>query len=564
MCRIVTQSAASFDRRPNGVIYARSVRALGAYPAKITERLEHWAVHSGARTFLAQRCEDGSWETITYAQALHRVRSIAQGLLDRDLSADRPIAILSGNSIDHALLALAAMYTGMPYAPLRYLPQSLRPSLILASGAGNNHALQNIDTGDADVIESCAALATSDSTTAVDDAHESVGPDTVAKILFTSGSTGQPKGVINTQRMLCSNQEMIRSVLGFLADEPPVLCDWLPWNHTYGGNHNFGIVLYNGGTLYIDDGKPTASSFPTTLANLSEVATTAYFNVPRGYEMLVPALRTDPGLRETFFSGLRIFFSAGAEMKQQVWDDLRQISSETCGEEIPIVTGFGATESAPAALLTGGIGASASGIGLPVPGMELKLVPVDEKLELRFRGPNVTPGFWRNDELTRSSFDEEGYYRTGDAVTFADPNDPQKGFRFECRIAENFKLSTGTWVSAAFLRARFLVHFGAAVRDVIIAGSGRDYVAALVFLHQTISRLELQRLLDEFASQSTGSSTRVTRILIVEEAPNVNAREITDKGTIDMKVVLASRAALVEELYAPACSDRVIEISAEP
>ena len=564
MCRIVTQSAPSFDHRPNGVIYVRSVRALGPYPAKITERLEHWAVHSGARTFLAQRRDDGNWETITYAQTLNRVRSIAQGLLDRDLSADRPIAILSGNSIDHALLALAAMYTGIPYAPLRYLPQSLRPSLILASGAGNDHALQNIDTGDADVIESCAALTTSHITAAVDDAHESVGPDTVAKILFTSGSTGQPKGVINTQRMLCSNQEMIRSVLGFLADEPPVLCDWLPWNHTYGGNHNFGIVLYNGGTLYVDDGKPTASAFQTTLANLSEVATTAYFNVPRGYEMLVPALRTDASLRKTFFSRLRIFFSAGAEMKQQVWDDLRQISSETCGGEIPIVTGFGATESAPAALLTDGRGASAGGIGLPVPGVELKLVPTDEKLELRFRGPNVTPGFWRNDELTRSSFDEEGYYRTGDAVTFADLNDPQKGFRFEGRIGESFKLSTGTWVGAAFLRARFLVHFGAAVRDVIIAGSGRDYVAALVFLDQTIARLELQRLLDEFARQSTGSSTRVARILIVEESPNVNAREITDKGTIDVKVVLANRAALVEELYAPACSDRVIEISAEP
>ena len=559
MCRIVAQDTAKLVRHLNGATYVRSVRALGEYPAKITERLEYWAAHRGSRTFLAQRGGDGIWDKITYAQALIRVRRIAQGLLERDLSPDCPIAILSGNSIDHALLALAAMYIGVAYAPVRLLPSTLRPGLILVNGEAYEHALQNAGTGDAEIVRSCAALETSYVSTAVDDAHALVGSSTIAKILFTSGSTGEPKGVINTQRMLCSNQQMIRSVLRFLADEPPVLCDWLPWNHTFGGNHNFGIVLYNGGKLYIDEGRPTASGLATTLANLSEIAPTAYFNVPKGYEMLVPALRTDPALSEKFFSRLRIVFSAGAEMKQRVWDELQQIARETCGKDILLATGFGATETAPAALLTGEEGASAGRIGMPVPGVELKLVPIGANFELRVKGPNVTPAFWRDSELTRDSFDEEGFYRSGDAVTFADPDDVQKGFRFVGRIADDFKLSSGTWVRVGPLRAKFLQHFGATVQDVVFAGSGRDYVAALVFPARASARCELQRSLDALALQSTGNSNRVMRILILDDAPNLAAGEITGKGTIDQKAVLANRAALVEELYSTLCSDRVIE-----
>lgn len=554
-------------------MYVRSPHALPPWANKITERLEHWAVNTPDRTFLARRDAAGTWEEITYAQTLTRVRLVAQGLLDRELSAERPIAILSGNSIDHSLLALAAVYTGILYAPvspsyslaatefttLRYLWQTLRPGLVLAEGEAYQRALRSMDTAGTEIVSCCAEIAAGYVSAAVDQAHAAVGPDTIAKVLFTSGSTGHPKGVINTQRMWCSNLEMIRSVLRFLGDEPPVLCDWLPWNHTFGGNHNFGIALYNGGTLYIDDGKPTPRAFAATIANLREIATTAYFNVPKGYEMLVPALREDTELRRTFFSRLRIVFYAAAGLKQQVWDDLQEIAYETCGEEILMVTGLGATETAPSVLFTGREGASAGRIGLPIPGVELKLAPAGPKTEVRVKGPNVTPGFWRNDELTRSAFDDEGFYRMGDAVTFVDPNDPLKGFAFDGRITEDFKLSSGTWVSVGPLRAKLLTVFGDYAQDAAIAGPDRDYVAALVFPRVRCGRDRLQHLLDELAGKSTGSSTRVVRILMLEEPPSLDAREITDKGTINQKEVLRNRAALVEELYAPVPSDLIIE-----
>jgi feruloyl-CoA synthase len=608
----VASLQAIVDRRDNGVIYLRSPEPLGEYPARVTDRLEYWAAHAPTRIFLAERAAAGQWSTVTYAQALVRVRRLARGLLDHGLSASRPLMILSGNSIEHGLLALAAMYAGIPYAPiapayslavkeftaLSYVWQNFGPAMVFADeGARFALALKGVMHGDTEIVfqNSCPdgmrsipleELESSEPSVAVDEANRRTGPDSIAKILYTSGSTGLPKGVITTHRMLCSNQEMLLQMMPSLGDEPMVLCDWLPWNHTFGGSHNFGIALYNGGSLYIDAGRPTPELFGETLRNLREIAPTAYFNVPKGYEMLVAHLRTDTDLRKTFFSRLNLLFFAAAGLSQHIWDALQDLAFETCGEEILVVTGLGATESAPYALSTGMEGASSGSLGLPVPGVELKLVPVEEKLEARLRGPSITPGFWRRPELTAAAFDEEGYYRLGDAIKFADPQDPLKGFVFDGRLNEDFKNSTGTWVRVGPLRMRLLAHFGNLVQDVVLAGPDRDFTTALFFpalemcrthcaglspnappaevLVRHEVRAVFQERLDSFASASTGSTTRIERAILLDTPPSIEAQEITDKGSINQKTVLRNRAALVEDLYREPIPAYVLTLTKEP
>ena len=577
----VLEAAAEFTYRPGGITYVRSPRALGPYPAKLTERLDYWAEAAPDRVFLAQRDAARHWRQITYAQALSRVRSISQALIDRHLKG--PLAILSGNSVEHALLGLACMYAGVPYAPiapsyslasadlstLRFLLARLEPAMVFAAdGAKFERALALIAGFGAEVVTAtrCPGIPSTSfdqlvrtvAGAGVDEAHARVGPETIVKILFTSGSTGRPKGVITTQRMLCSNQEMLTTLLGFLREEPPVICDWLPWNHTFGGSHNFGLVLYNGGTLFIDEGKPTDTEFQATLDNLREVASTAYFNVPKGFEMLVPALRQDAAFAQHFFSRLNVLFYAAAGLNQRIWDELREVALDTCGEEILMVTGLGATEASPLALATGAARASASHVGLPVPGVELKLAPVDTKVEARLRGPNITPGFWGDPELTRAAFDEEGFYRLGDALLPVDPADPLKGFRFNGRLTEDFKLSTGTWVSVGPLRESFLTWCAGAAWEVVLAAPDRDYVAALIFPARGVTAARLQPLLDGFARQATGISTRIRRAMIAEDPPSMDAGELTEKGSINQTAVLHNRADLIEELYTG--SSRVIEV----
>jgi feruloyl-CoA synthase len=602
----ILAAEATFERNANGCVYVRSPRKLAAYPEKITERLQHWAEHAPDRTFLAQRDANGKWRKIDYRETLKRVRSLAQALLKRDLSPDRPIAILSGNSLEHALLGLAAMYIGVPYAPLapayslasndfqtlRTLASILQPGLVFVDKASTfEPALQTIAGGGMEIVAlepaetlkatSFAEMEGEEPTSLVDQAHSCVTADTIAKFLYTSGSTGQPKGVINTQRMLCSNQEMLRTVLYFLADEPPTLCDWLPWNHTFGGNHNLGIALYNGGTLYIDEGKPAAGAFEPSLRNLREIATTAYFNVPKGYEMLIPALKEDPRFCKHFFSRLNIVFYAAAGLKQSLWDELQELAVAGCGEEVLMVTGLGATESAPFALSTTREGAGAGRVGLPVPGVELKLAPVDGKLEARLRGPNITPGYWKQPSLTQAAFDEEEFFCMGDALAWADPFDPLKGLLFDGRLADDFKMASGTWVSAGPLRNRFLTHFLGVAREVVITAPDRDFVGGLVFpdmegcrelagtepgtppetvLASNPVRSVFETLLHSFAAASTGSSTRMERILLLVEPARLETQELTDKGTINLKQVLRNRADLVEELYQPSPSARVISL----
>ncbi len=403
-----------------------------------------------------------------------------------------------------------------------------------------------------------SALAATRDTAAVDAAHATIGPETVTKFLLTSGSVGVPKAVIHTQRMLTANLQMIVECLPFLAEAPPVLVDWLPWNHTFGGNHNFGLTLYNGGTLYIDDGKPLPQLVGETLRNLREIAPTVYFNVPRGFEEIVRALEMDRALAKNFFSRVKMLFYAAASLSQPIWDALHRLAEDTVGERILMITGLGMTETAPFAICANWEAGRSGGIGHPAPGTEVLLVPIGDKLEVRYKGPNVTPGYWRQPELTRASFDEQGYFRSGDAARFIDADDPQKGLAFDGRIAEDFKLDSGTWVSVGPLRSRIIAAGDPWVQDAVIAGHDRREVCALVIPRPGTSGPDLQQLLDALAAQSTGGSTRIARAILLTGPLSIDAGEITDKGSINQRAVLKARADLVELLYAEPCAPQVL------
>ena len=543
----------------NGIVRVRPTTELGPYPPTLTAVLDHWATAAPHRTFLAKRSPTGDWRRLTYSELRTQALDVAQWLLDAGLTAERPIAILSGNDLEHAIMAMAALYAGIPYAPispayslissgnyakLRHVIELLNPGLIFASD-------QHLYGPAIDAVANGSLVLTTIRHTPYRGFSSAAAPDSIAKILFTSGSTGMPKGVINTHRMLCSNQEMLRTVFPFFANQPLVVCDWLPWNHTFGGNHNFGLVLYNGGTLYIDDGRPVNRGFAETIRNLKEIAPTVYFNVPKGYETLAAALRHDAGLRKHFFSRLSMMFYAAAGLSQHIWDALDELAIAECGQRISMLTGLGATETAPFAICANPHTARSGVVGLPVPGVELKLVPTAGKLEARLRGPNVTPGFWRQPELTKAAFDVEGFFCLGDALRFLDPENKAKGFMFDGRIAEDFKLSTGTWVSVGPLKARFILHSAPHVRDIVVAGHDRDELTALIFpdADHPPTREQMETLLRTFASQSTGSSTRIARALLLVEPPSLDAGEVTDKGSINQRAVLERRAPLVGQLY---------------
>ena len=587
------------EHRADGTIHLTSPHALAPYPAKLTERLEYWAAAAPERTYLAQRAAASGWRKISYGATLEQVRRIGAALQRRDLSPERPIAILSGNDIEHALIGLASMYVGIPYAPispayalisndferLRSIIDLITPGLVFAAdGDSYARAIDAAVRPDVEVVVTrnpilgrpttlFETLLAPTPTGAADAAHGSVSPDTIAKLVFTSGSTGAPKAVINTQRMWCSNQAMILSQLAFFADEPPVIVDWSPWHHTAGGNHNFGFVLYNGGTLYIDEGKPTAGAIETTVKNLREIATNWYFTVPKGYEALLPYFHADARLRETFFSRLKVLWFAGAALSQSVFDEMQELERATCGERIMFLTGLGSTESAPMAIARMWQSGDSTNMGVPVPGVELKLVPSEGKLEARLRGPNIMPGYWRQRDLTAQAFDEEGFYKLGDALKFEDPGDARAGLLFDGRVAEDFKLTTGTWVNVGLLRARLLAQLEPYARDVVIAGADHDEIGALIFPNLEACRKlataadvtcdarvrkELGARLGAFAKMSTGSSNRVRRVILVGEAPSLDAGEMTDKGSINQRAVLERRADLVAELYAPEPSPRVL------
>ncbi len=587
-------AAVEVEELPGGGCVMRSPMPLDPYAANLCVYLRDWATREPHRSFLAERDSGGAWRHLRYGAALDKVRVLAQALLDRGVTAERPLMVLSDNGIENGLLQLAAMYVGIPVVPtspayslmsrdfarLKHIFGLVRPKLIFAAEGGKfAKALAALDLGDCGVVTlrdtppdgtAFTELLRATPTHDVETAQAGVTPDTVGKILFTSGSTGLPKGVINTQRMMCANQQAIAQIWPFVTRRPPILVDWLPWNHTFGGNHNFNMILRNGGTLYIDAGKPVPGLIEITVANLREVAPTLYFNVPRGYDMILPYLEADPGLRDHFFSNLDTIFYAAAALPQNLWERLEKLSLAARGVLVAMTSAWGATETAPLAAGVHFPIARAGVIGLPVPGTELKLLPNAGKLEMRVRGPNVTPGYHGAEELTRAAFDEEGYYLIGDAGKLADPEDPAKGLLFDGRVSEDFKLLTGSWVSVGNLRVAAIAAGAPVIQDAVVTGHDRDEIGLLVFASPAGAALcadrdaatplaELARDaklrqalaagLAAYNRDNPGSSNRVARVLLLANAPDIDANEITDKGYINQRAVLERRQAEVERLY---------------
>jgi feruloyl-CoA synthase len=550
-----------------------------------------------ARCFLAERDSEGEWRRLTYEAARTAVDAVAQALLDRGLSAERPVMILSGNAVDHALLMLAGFTAGVPVAPvsvayslqsqdhakLRHIASLLAPGLVyVADTAPFAKALAALDLAGVEVVASRNGanlpkvtafedLARSRPGAAVEQAAAATGASTIAKILFTSGSTSLPKGVINTHGMLAANQQSLAQIWPFLAEQPLVLVDWLPWNHTFGGNHNFNLVLRHAGTLYIDGGKPVPGLVEQTVRNLAEVSPTVCFNVPAGYAALLPYLQRDDALARSFFADLRLVFYAAAALPQDVWERLEAASVRATGLRVPMTASWGSTETSPLATAAHFLIERAGVIGVPVPGVELRLVPTGGKLEARVRGPNVMPGYWRRPDLTAAAFDEEGFYRIGDAVRLADPTDPAQGVVFDGRLAEEFKLTTGTWVPVGEVRVGILAAASPVLQDAVVAGENRDFIGLLAWLNaagcqQVIGedapaglaelamhprvRAHVRDALARWNADHSGASHRVARVVLLTDAPSIDANEITDKGYVNQRLALARRHADAERLFA--------------
>ena len=589
------QAEVASERRADGSVLVWQKAPLGLYPDRLSDRIAHWAGVAPDRVWMAERPAPGApgWHEVSYGELLVRIRAIGQALLGLGLSTERPLVILSGNSIAHALMALGAQYAGIPsaalapayalvsegYEKLHAIRAQITPGAVFADDlTAFLPALEAVFpelprlglAGPGRALSWEALLATAP-TPEVDAANAATGPDTVAKFMFTSGTTGAPKAVIQTQRMLCSNMEMVADCYAYFRTEPPVLLDWAPWNHVASGNKVFNMALYNGGTFYIDGGRPTPALMPETIRNLHEVSPNWYFNVPAGYEMLIEAMRTDPPLARRFFKNAKVLMYAGAAMAAHTWQELEALAVATTGEYIFLSTGLGATETAPFALFNTIPQEVPGNIGIPAKGLTLKLVPNDGKWEARLKGPSVTPGYWRDPELSAKAFDDEGYYQLGDALRFADAEDPAQGFFFDGRVAENFKLATGTWVSVGALRARLTDALGGLARDAVIVGEGRDGLGALLvpfrpaaerlvpggaamddatLYTQPALRQALATRLAAYNTTATGSSLRVPRALIMAEPLSLDRGEVTDKGSVNQRAVRAHRADLVAALFA--------------
>ena len=520
---------------------------------------------------LCERDAYGNWRRASYGQAWQAARAIGQALLDRGLGPERPVMILSGNSVDHGLVTLGGFMAGVPVVPvsaayslqsadfstLAHVVRRARPGLVYVGDVEPHaRALAAVDLGWAEVVASVpderatplAELLATTPTKAIDAAAEAVGPDTVAKVLFTSGSTGPPKGVLTTHRMLCCNQQMTRQVWPFTTEEPVVLVDWLPWSHTFGGSHDVGLVLWSGGTLYIDAGRPAPGLIETTLANLAEISPTAFFSVPAGFAALLPRLEADAGLAERFFANLRLILYAGAALPQASWDRLDALARRAVDRPIPFTASWGSTETAPMAT-TAHFPLDGPGcIGVPVPGVTVKLVPTERTHELRVKGPNVTPGYLGEPEITAAAFDDEGFYRMGDAGRFLDPEHPERGIVFDGRVAEDFKLATGTWVNVGTVRTALVSAGAGLIRDAVLTGHDGPEVGALVWL--TADDPEgLRVAVEKHNAAHPQSSARIGRVLVLADPPSIDAQEITDKGYVNQRAVLAHRAAEVARLH---------------
>jgi feruloyl-CoA synthase len=586
----------AMEERADGSIVVWREDELGPYPASVTDPLIRWAEADPDRVWMARRDnENGGWRTITYGEALAKVRSIGQAMLDFGLSADRPVVILSPNSIEHALLALGAQHVAIPsaaiapaysllsadHAKLKEVEAQLTAGLIFADdGERYRAAIESVFPPDIPVVTSevplagrsidFGSLAATRPTAAVDRAHAGTTGSTVAKFMFTSGTTGTPKAVIQTHGTIAANQAMAANCYGFMKKVPPVVVDWAPWNHTASGTKVFYLVLFNGGTFYLDEGRPAPGAVDQTIRNLREIAPTWYFNVPAGFDLLVKEMECDDRLRENFFSRLQYLMYAGAPMALHTWEKLAELSERTIGMRVLRSSSLGSTETGPFALCGTEDEDRPDNVGIPAQGVVLKLVPVGDKLEARIKSPSITPGYWRNSELTAKAFDEEGFYRLGDAVRFAEPGNPEAGFFFDGRLAENFKLRTGTFVTVGPLRGKLLNALGGLARDAVITGEGREEVGALLLpfrpalvaltgMEDSCSDAELLangavrgavgERLTRHARSATGSANRVARVMFLDSAPSIDKGEVTDKGSLNQRIMLRNNAELVAALY---------------
>jgi feruloyl-CoA synthase len=568
---------------PGGGWLLRARDPLGAHPPRITDALWHWERAAPERPFLRERGPDGGWCGVTFAEAADRIRCIAAALLDRGLGPARPVAVLSGNSVRHALLAFAAQAVAVPYTAvsvpyslqsgdfgkLRHILARLRPGLILAEqGAPFAPALAVPEAAGIEVVSidpmpgaapwntPWAAIEAATPGAALDRAIAAVDPGAAVKILFTSGSTGIPKGVPATHRMMATNQQQIAQVWPFLHEEPPVILDWLPWSHVFGGSHNLNMALRFGGTLWIDGGRPLPGAHAQTLTNLREVSPTLRFDVPRGHALLLPELAADADLARRFFARLRLVFSAGAALPEPAFRQVQALAARHAPRPVPVVSSWGLTETAPACCTTHDGAAVAAGIGTPLPGVTLKLLPAEGKIEVRVKGPNVFSGYLGEPEATAAAFDAEGFFRTGDAMAWVDPDDPARGLRFDGRLVEDFKLSSGTRINAQALRLGALAALAGLVRDLVVVGSDRDDVGLLVFPADPDRAVEpgyraaLAQALGAMNRAAGGaSSRRVARAMLLAEPPSLDSGEMTDKGSLNLRAILARRAAELARLY---------------
>jgi len=597
------------ERRADGVIVLRSGYALGAGELNICAYLRRWAREAPERPYLVQRDASGRWRPLTFGAMHDAANAVGQALLDRGLGEGRPVMLLSGNSIAHAQLVYGAMTVGVTavpvspayslmsrdFAKLKYVFDLIRPAMVFVqNGQMYGAALRALPLEGVEVVyadappEGMPATAFADllsrtPTGAVEEACAKVGPDTVAKILFTSGSTGLPKGVINTQRMLTSNQAMADALMPPGDEDPPTILDWLPWHHTFGGNYNLHAVLRLGGTMYIDAGRPIPGMFEQTIRNLRDISPTTFSNVPVGYAMLAPVLEKDASLRERFFERLKLLSYGGASLPQELWQRMQDLAVAATGERIIFVTGWGSTETAPTATVVHWAIEGAGVIGLPYPGVEIKMVPCGTKYELRVRGPIVTPGYFKRPDLTAAAFDEEGFYRIGDAGYLVDPADPHKGLAFDGRVVEDFKLDTGTWVGVGALRMKALDAAAPALQDAVVTGHDKPYagllawpnVAACAALCRDPENAKSPELLVRDAgvvehvrrgiaahnARAEGSSGRIGRVILMAEPASLDSGELTDKGYVNQRATLERRKALVDQLYAEPPGESVVVIA---